>query len=157
MLFAEFVHPPRGEVTLELTDDHGIFVARRHANLIVTQMREQIADWATQDFTEKIDEIAIGGGGHDLSDPNIPIPPTESDTALEILESLKTVTSVTQPDSLSAQFSVAFTTADVTDPTSITEAGLFTDPGTIMVARVTFPELIVTGILTLTVTWKLIF
>lgn len=157
MLMSESVPRTRGEVTLELRDSHDVIIARRHCNLTVNQFRERQADWASQDFAQKIDEIAIGGGGHDPGDPNIPIPPTESDTALDIQESIKTVTSVTQPDSFSAQFSVDFTTADVTDPTSITEAGLFTDPGTIMVARVTFPELIITGILTLTVTWKLVF
>lgn len=157
MITEEQVNLPRGEVSLVLTDENGIIVARRHANLVVDQMRDAIAALAAQITTDQIDKIAIGDGGHEPGDPNTPVPPTISDTALDNQLVIKTVSSVSQPDSKSAQFSFGFTTADVSDPTSVTEAGLFTDPAGDMVARVTFPELIITGILTLTVTWKLIF
>ncbi len=157
MIAEEQVSLPRGEVSLVLTDENGIIVDQRHVNLIVDQMRDAIAAFAAQVFTDKIDKIAIGDGGHEPGDPNTPVPPTVSDTALDNQLVIKTVTSVSQPDVKSAQFSFGFTTADVSDPTSVTEAGLFTDPAGDLVARVTFPELIITGILTLTVTWKLIF
>jgi hypothetical protein len=153
----EKVDKPKGLVTLTLRDQHGVVVDRRFSNLIVTNFRSLQSDYAVADFSENIDQIAVGSGGHEVGDPNIPIPPTVSDTLLDVQEAIKTVTSKTQPTATEAEFSVSFSTADVSDPTSITEAGLFTDITPIMVARVTFPELVITGILTLTVTWKLIF
>jgi len=155
---AEVIDPPRGEVTLELKDDKGNVVSRYVTNnLVVSLFRERQSDWAAADFTESIDEIHIGSGGHVGGDPNTPIPPTVSDTVLDVSEAAKTVSSTTQPTAIETEYSVAFSTADVPDPTGITEAGLFTSPGTFMCARVTFPEQVITGILTLTVTWKLIF
>ncbi|KKN05172.1 hypothetical protein LCGC14_1089980 [marine sediment metagenome] len=157
ILEPEIIPQPKGEVIIELKDGYGNVISMVRRNLVVDIFRERQSDWAAADFTETIDEIHIGSGGHVGGDPNTPIPPTVSDTALDVSEATKTVSSTTQPTTKSTQYSVSFSTADVSDPTGITEAGLFTSPGGFMVARVTFPEQIITGILTLTVTWKLIF
>lgn len=158
ILAPEIIPQPKGEVIIEVKDNKGNVVSRyTTSNLVVDIFRERQSDWTATDFTESIDEIHIGSGGHVGGDPNTPIPPTVSDTALDVSEATKTVSSTTQPTTKSTQYSVSFSTADVSDPTGITEAGLFTSPGGFMVARVTFPEQVITGILTLTVTWKLIF
>ncbi len=153
----EIIPLPRGEVILEIKDGYGNVISMFRPNLVMSIFRERQSDWAAGDFTETIDEIHIGSGGHVGGDPNTPIPPTVSDTVLDVSEATKTVSSTTQPIATTTQYSVAFSTADVSDPTGITEAGLFTSPGGFMVARVTFPEQVITGILTLTVTWKLVF
>ena len=88
---------PKGMVQLVLRDLAGNVVAFRRANIVTDVARAQVADWAAQDFTEKINEISVGDGGHDPGDPNIPIPPTEGDTALDNETARKTVATITNP------------------------------------------------------------
>lgn len=146
---------PKGLVTLVLRDLAGNVVDVRRANIVTDVARQQVADWAAQDFTEKINEISVGDGGHDPGDPNIPIPPSEGDTALDNETARKTIATITNPTVTDTQFVLTFATTEANG--SITEAGLHTVPGDRLFARVTFPEIVKTASFTLTVTWKILF
>lgn len=154
-MFSSQMARPKGLVILTLRDLQGNIAEQRRANLVVNTAREVVADWATADFTESIDDISVGDGGHDPGDPNIPIPPTESDIALDSETARKTIGVKSQPTATDAQFEVTFGTAEANG--SLTEAGLHTIPGDILFARVTFPEIIKTVVFTLTITWKILF
>lgn len=153
---------PRGCVVLTLRDPTagGHIVYQYEANnLVVTDARELVTDLVGGTTVEVPDEIAVGSGGHEPADPNIPIPPTVSDAALDTEDFRKVIGTKTQPTPTEAQFQVVYATTEANTPGSITEAGLFTPASSndILFARVTFPEIVKTAILTLTVTWKIIF
>ena len=151
---------PSGRVILTLRDLQGNVVYEYAANnLVVTDARELVTDLVGGTTTEVPDEIAVGSGGHEVGDPNIPVPPTVSDATLETEDFRKVIGTKSQPTPTEAQFQVVYATTEANSPGSITEAGLFTPAASndILFARVTFPEIVKTAILTLTITWKIIF
>lgn len=146
---------PRGLVFLTLRDCWGTVIRVTRANLVVTKARETVTDWATGTFTESITNIVLGDGGHEAGDPNTPIPPAESDIILDNQIATKVIATKTQPVATTAQFDVTFGSTEGNG--SLTEAGLTTSPGSILFARVTFPEIVKTTSFSLDVTWKIIF
>jgi len=148
---------PKGLVTITLRDLWGTVVSITRANLVVTKARETVTDWATGTFTESIDDIELGTGGHEAGDPDTPIPPAESDIALEtpLALSVKTITTKSQPTATTAQFDVVYGGTEGNG--TITEAALKTSPGAVLFARVTFPKIIKDTSFSLGVEWKIIF
>lgn len=142
----------RGEVTLTFVDK-GRVVKTIKQNLVVDQMYNLIAQWAANDFSEYISQIAVGTGGHVPGDKTIPVRPTESDTSLEAELAKKTIATITQPAVNQVEFTVTFLSGEATG--DLTEAGLLSS-NDLLVARVTF-GVISKGAMTLIVRWKITY
>ena len=144
----------KGLVTLTLVAPDGTITFQRN-NIVTNKGYEAMSRWAAQgpDYPDTISAIAIGEGGHLPGDPTIPLPPSESDTALEEEISRKNIGTATNPGDTEVEFQTVFLTTEGNG--EITEAGLFTSNGN-MFARTTFSRVVKSGT-NLIVTWKITF
>lgn len=144
----------KGRVTLIQTDEKGnVIDVREESNLVVNGAYNLISEWATGASDDTFASIAVGEGGHVPGNPTIPIPPSETDTALETEIARKNISLMENPDPMKSKFTAVFLTTEGNG--DLTEAGLFTAAGT-MFARVTFSVIVKSGT-NLIVRWEITF
>ena len=141
-----------GEVTFQFCRN-GVVVEAKHINLVVDKAYDVVSDWAAQDFSEIVSQIAVGDGGNVPGDPQTPIRPTEDDIALVSELDRKNISAVTKLGANITEYVATFLPGEGTG--TLTEAGLFTSSNNLF-ARVTFGA-IGKGSMTLIVRWKITF
>jgi len=141
-----------GEVTL-LFCHRGRVIDSVGANTITDVAYDVISDWAAQDFSDVVAEIAVGDGGNVPGDPFTPIPATEADAALVNELDRKAVATISKLGSNITEYVTSFLPGEGVG--QLTEVGLFTTTNR-MFARHTFGVKVKNGT-TLIVRWKVTF
>lgn len=143
----------QGVVKIKLWDGHGFSEERVSHNLVTDAGLDVIARMVSGQAAEEdlLALIAIGSGGHAEGDPTLPLPPAPDDAALEAELARYPIDSFSAPGGGLSIMRVTFDKEVAVG--DITEAGLFTEGGT-LVSRVTFPAYTKTALLYLSVLWQ---
>jgi hypothetical protein len=151
-----FCRKAKGKITFTLVQNGRVIKEIVRRNLVVNKGYDLASKWAAgQNFeTDRILYAATGTGGHVQGDPTIPIPPSESDTALEIELSRKPILEFTNPSANVARFRTTFIVSESVG--MITECGLFSSSGN-MFARATFAGIAKGPTLNLIINWDVAF
>ena len=98
-------------------------------NLVVTTSRDSFATLLTDPNNHDylIRYFAMGQGHHAVGDPNTPIPPVLSDTALEDEQFRKNYTSASYPDARSVEYYTKVGLTEANDHLWYSECALFSD------------------------------
>lgn len=148
MINSAFKHRATGKVVMTLVDN-GVVVNTFVHNLVVDGAYQLMTDWASQDFSESISQIALGTGGNVPGDPSTPIPPVEDDSDLVAEVGRKAIATISKTSPNTVEYVTTFLSGEGSG--QLTEAGLFSSNNRLF-ARVTF-SLIAKSTMTLIVRW----
>lgn len=155
------IKKPIGVVTRKIEENGKIIFFHKECNTIVNLARASMAHAiAEATGVSSVSHLKLGTGGHAVGDILTPVPAVDTDTDLEASEYSQVITDTvfTLADTtVTFQVTVEKTDANVGAAYSYTEAGLYTNAGTVLFSRDTFPAMIKTPARKFYFEWAIVF
>jgi len=155
------VKNPIGIVSRWIEEDGKIIHKFEEKNTIVNLARATMCHAISESTNlSYISHFKLGTGGHAVGDILVNVPPSELDTELEFLEYSQEITTKVyslNDTTVTFQIIIEKSSANVGLAYPYTEAGLYTNNGTVLFSRDTFPAMIKTPSRKFYFEWAIVF